>query len=99
MAVRSTESTLASCFSTCLFSCQTLSAGHVFPVGFILPRLMCDIECRLQVVAAVAMSRTLQKGFKPLMNMSIAALEPQLDRCRCGMHPAQSAEFFMVSLT
>ena len=36
----------------------------------------------VQIVAAVAMSRTLQKEYKSLVGMCIAAVEPQLDKCR-----------------
>lgn len=48
-------------------------------------------NCCLQVVAAVAMSKVLQNNFKPLLGMSVAALEPQLDSCRCVTLYAQKA--------
>lgn len=47
----------------------------------------------LQVVAAVGMSRTLQKGFKPLLGLSIAALETQLDDCRYLLLPRDAADW------
>ena len=64
------------------------------PVGFRVQSSCGTWKCLLQVVAAVAMSRTLQKSFKPLMNMCITALEPQLDKCRCGMRTALCATPF-----
>ena len=87
MAMCSINVTISSCFCTCMLPGSFLPWANV-------TKLTWDMQRLLQVVAAVAMSRTLQKSFKPLMNMCITALEPQLDRCRCALHTALCATPF-----
>ena len=63
--------------------------AHLVPPG-VLAKLQAqstEKSLLVQVVASVAKSRTLQKDFKPLLILSIAALEPQLDECRCVSSP------------
>ena len=63
--------------------------AHLLPPG-ILAKLQArstEKSLLVQIVASVAKSKMLQKDFKPLLIMSIAALEPQLDECRFGSSP------------
>ena len=63
--------------------------AHLLPPGVLaeLQARSTEMSLLVQIVASVAKSKMLQKDFKPLLIMSIAALEPELDECRFGSSP------------
>ena len=72
-----------------LLSCHTdfVKAVHAAYVCVLQQADMCMLVLNIyrfyvQIVAAVSMSKTLQKEYKSLVGMCVAAIEPQLDKCR-----------------